>query len=129
IGNFGSTCGNARDGYLFKLKGTKGSVSLLMHDGVFYPETETKKELQTIDGVAGATKIEWNKDGGIPILKEPTKDGTWYAMEKFHESISRNIQPDSNVVTGASTAITVHLANQALYGDGTAKWKRDYDLV
>ncbi|MBC7902763.1 MAG: Gfo/Idh/MocA family oxidoreductase, partial [Gemmatimonadaceae bacterium] len=53
IGNFGSTCGNARDGYLFKLKGTKGSVSLLMHDGVFYPETETKKELQTIDGVAG----------------------------------------------------------------------------
>ncbi len=35
IGNFGSTCGNAYDGYLFKIKGTKGTISLLTDKGSF----------------------------------------------------------------------------------------------
>src|SRR5687767_9834461 len=70
IGSFGATCGNERDGYIFKIKGTKGAVHLLVSEGIFYPEKETKKELTTVDGVAGATKIEWRDDGGIPILKE-----------------------------------------------------------
>jgi hypothetical protein len=83
IGNFGATCGNAHDGYIFKIKGTKGAVHLLMHDGVYYPEPTTKKELQTVDGVTGATKIEWNKEGGINIMNEPMKDGTWYALLEF----------------------------------------------
>jgi predicted dehydrogenase len=37
IGNFGATCANAKDGYLFKLKGSKGSISLSMDKGIFYP--------------------------------------------------------------------------------------------
>jgi predicted dehydrogenase len=47
IGNFGATCGNAHDGYLFKLKGTKGSVRLLVNEGIFYPEASTSHGIKT----------------------------------------------------------------------------------
>ncbi len=70
IGNFGATCANSKEGYIFKIKGSRDSVSLLVNEGIFYPEPETKKQLETVDGVTSATKIEWNRDGGIPILKE-----------------------------------------------------------
>lgn len=128
IGNFGATCGNAKDGYLFKLKGTKGTVSLLMHEGIFYPEAETRKELQTVDGVTGSTKIAWSKDGGIPILKQPTKDGTWYALKEFHTCVTTDKIPVSNVVTGGTTAICVALANNAIYNKTIEKWKSSYNF-
>ena len=129
VGNFGATCANAHEGYIFKIKGTKGMVSLLVDDGVFYPEPETKKALSTVDGVTGATKIEWNKDGGIPILKEKLKDGTWYALQDFYQSIRKGGQPASNVLTGATTACCVHLANKALYGHTVEKWSDDYNFL
>jgi len=129
VGNFGATCGNAHEGYVFKIKGTKGMVSLLVNEGVFYPEPATKKELSTVDGVTGATKIEWNKDGGIPIMKEKLKDGTWYAFQDFYQSIRKGQLPASNVFTGATTACCVHLANQALYGHATEKWKANYNFL
>lgn len=128
IGNFGATCGNAHDGYLFKIKGTKGAVHLLVNDGVFYPEAQTKKELETVDGVAGATRITWNKDGGIPVLQEPMKDGTWYALKDFYSCITEKKKPVSDVVTGASAAITVHLANNAMYSGSMQHWKPAYNL-
>jgi predicted dehydrogenase len=129
IGNFGSMCGNAREGYIFKIKGTKGTVALLMHEGIFYPEESARKELETVDGVSGATKIEWNKDGGVPILNEPMKDGTWYALQDFHKCITEKQQPVSNVITGATTAVCVHLANAATYTHATQQWKSDYNFV
>jgi predicted dehydrogenase len=128
IGNFGATCGNAHDGYLFKLKGTKGSVHLLVNEGIFYPEASTKKELETVDGVAGATRITWNKDGGIPVTQEPMKDGTWYALKDFYTCIREKKQPASSVVTGATTAITVHLSNEAIYSGTVRQWKPAYNL-
>jgi predicted dehydrogenase len=128
IGNFGSTCGNAREGYIFKLKGTKGTVALLVNEGIFYPEPAAKKELETVDGVSGATKIEWNNDGGIPILKEPMKDGTWYALRDFHKSIVEKQQPVSNVITGATTSVCVHLANMAAATRTTQLWKPTYNF-
>lgn len=129
IGNFGATCGNARDGYLFKLKGTKGTVSLLVNEGVFYPEAQTRKDLETVDGVTGATKIIWNKDGGIPILPEPTKDGTWYALNDFYKAITQHQAPASNVFTGAATAVCVHLANKSIYGHTIESWKPEYNFI
>jgi predicted dehydrogenase len=129
IGNFGATCGNAHDGYIFKIKGTKGSVHLLVHDGVYYPEAETKKELQTVDGVTGATKIEWNKEGGINIMNEPMKDGTWYALQEFHQCINEKKMPASNILTGATTAVCVHLANNALFNQTIEKWKPLYNFL
>ncbi len=129
VGNFGATCGNSHEGYVFKIKGTKGMVSLLVNEGVFYPEPDTRKELSTVDGVTGATKIEWNKDGGIPVLKEKLKDGTWYAFQDFYQSIGKGQLPASNVFMGATTACCVHLANQALYGHSIGKWSADYNFL
>ncbi|GAB3905851.1 Gfo/Idh/MocA family protein [Mucilaginibacter boryungensis] len=129
IGNFGATCGNAHDGYLFKIKGTKGTVSLLTDRGVFYPEKELLKEKGLVDGVTGATRITWNKEGGTPILAEPTKDGTWYALKSFYEKIASQTLPDSNVFTGAKTALSVHSANQALYSREIVYWKKEYSVI
>ncbi|GAA4796180.1 Gfo/Idh/MocA family oxidoreductase [Olivibacter ginsenosidimutans] len=128
IGNFGATCGNARDGYLFKIKGTKGMVSLLTDTGLYYPERETRKELETVDGVSGATKLVFNTDGGTPILKEPTKDGTWYALQEFYKSVQNNTIPSSNVHRGASAAICVAMANKAIYNEHIEYWKSSYDV-
>lgn len=129
IGNFGATCGNEKDGYLFKLKGTKGTIQLLVNDGVFFPEKQTKKELETVDGVTGSTKIEWNKEGGIPILKEKSKDGSWYALKEFHKTVTENSKPVSNVITGATTAFCVHLMNQSIYKHSIETWKPEFNLV
>jgi predicted dehydrogenase len=129
IGNFGATCANEKDGYLFKLKGTKGTIELLMDEGIFFPEKQTRKELETVDGVTGASKIEWNKEDGTPILKEKTKDGSWYALQEFYKTITTNSKPVSNVITGAKTACCVHLMNKAIYKDDIEKWKPEYDLA
>ncbi|MEJ5996157.1 Gfo/Idh/MocA family oxidoreductase [Pedobacter sp. Du54] len=126
IGNFGATCGNAHDGYLFKIKGTKGAVSLYPDTGIFYPESETKKELGIVDGVTSATKIVINKDGGIPILDKPTKDGTIYALEEFYAAIVENKMPVSNIKTGTQAAICVAMCNEAIYSGKTQFWKKEY---
>ncbi|SDD34906.1 Predicted dehydrogenase [Mucilaginibacter pineti] len=128
IGNFGAMCGNAHDGYLFKIKGTLGTVSLLTDQGMFYPEKKLLSEKGTVDGVTGATRIVWNKEGGTPILPEATKDGTWYAFNDFYQKILRKELPDSNVFTGARTAISVHLANQALYSKKICSWDNAYKI-
>jgi len=128
IGNFGATCANSREGYVFKIKGSKGTISLLVNNGLFYPEPETKKELSIVDGVTGATKIEWSKDGGIPILNEKLKDGTYYALVDFHKAITEKTQPASNVHTGATTAISVHMANNAIYNHTIERWKDNYTV-
>ncbi len=130
IGNFGATCANSHDGYLFKFKGSKGTISLLIDEGVYYPEKETLKEYhQTVDGVTGATKITWNKDGGIPIVTEPLKDGSWYALNDFQKCINTLTQPFSNVHTGARTAITVHMINQSMAAKSVEKWMPSYNVL
>lgn len=129
IGNFGATCSNAREGYIFKIKGTKGTVELTVNEGFYFPESKTKKELETVDGVTGATKIEWTKEGGIPVLKVKSKDGTWYALKEFYDCIQSKKLPSSNVYTGAKTAIIVKLANESMYQNEISKWKPEYNIV
>lgn len=128
IGNFGAICNNSRDGYLFKLKGSKGTVSLLVDQGIYYPEADQKKQLQTVDGVTGATKIEWNKEGGIPIATGPMKDGTFYALNDFYTCITTGRQPASNIMTGATTAFAVHLINQSAETRQPQQWAPEYNL-
>lgn len=128
IGNFGATCGNAHDGYLFKIKGTKGSVSLLTNTGLFYPEESVKKELGIVDGVTGATKIVVNKDGGIPILDKATIDGTNYALDEFYKSITTRKEPVSNINTGTQAAICVAMCNEAIYSGNKQFWKSEYSV-
>jgi predicted dehydrogenase len=127
IGNFGATCGNAHDGYLFKIKGTKGSVTLLPNTGLFYPEKAIAKELGIVDGVSGATKIVANTDGGIPILDKPTLDGTIYALNEFYKSITEGRTPVSNINTGTQAAICVGICNEAIYTGQRQFWKKEYN--
>lgn len=129
IGNFGATCANERDGYLFKIKGTKGTISLLMNEGIYYPEKSTKKELETVDGVTGATKITWNTDGGFALLSEPTRDGTWYALKDFYTAVNENKLPDSNIYTGAKTAIAVSMINESAFTNTIQNWLPQYNLT
>jgi predicted dehydrogenase len=126
IGNFGATCGNAHDGYLFKIKGTKGAVSLYPNTGIFYPEKETVKQLGIVDGVTSATKIVINTDGGIPILDKPTLDGTNYALNEFYLAIVENKMPVSNIKTGTQAAICVAMCNEAIYTGKSQFWKKEY---
>jgi predicted dehydrogenase len=129
IGNFGATCANSHDGYLFKFKGSKGSISLLVDQAIFYPEKKALKELhETVDGVTGATKITWNKDGGIPIETGPLMDGSWYSLTEFYKCVTSLQQPSSNVYTGAKTAITVGMINKSLFGHSIERWSTAYDL-
>lgn len=128
IGNFGATCGNAHDGYLFKIKGTKGTISLLTNQGLFFPEKAARKEQTVVDGVSGASKIDWNREGGTPLLPEPDKDGTFYALQDFYRCLSTRKLPDSNIYTGATTAISVDLANQALYSGARTQWNPAYTV-
>ena len=129
IGSFGATCANEKEGYLFKLKGSKGTISLLIDEGVFYPEVKAKKDLVIVDGVTGATKIEKNKDGGIPIMNEKGKDGTWYALQEFYKTVTEKVQPVSNVITGATTAFCVDMINKSSYNRTIEKWKGEFNLV
>ncbi|WP_215222990.1 Gfo/Idh/MocA family protein [Echinicola shivajiensis] len=127
IGNFGATCSNAREGYSFSIKGTKGTVDLLMNEGYFYPEKERMEELQIVDGVSGATKLTWKEGKGIPILDEKTKDGTIYALKDFHNSVVNKETPASNVISGATTATCIHLANHSTYNNTIESWKQEYN--
>lgn len=129
VGNFGATCANQHEGYAFKIKGTKGMVSLLMNEGIFYPEPNVKAELQEVDGVSGATKLTWSSDKkGVKILDEPTRDGSYYALEDYHRCLTQSALPYANVVNAGKTAITVALANQSLYEGSTMSWKDEYNL-
>ncbi|RAV27540.1 Gfo/Idh/MocA family protein, partial [Sinomicrobium soli] len=129
IGNFGVTCSNQHDGYSFRIKGSKGTVSLLIRNGLFYPEPETRKELEEVDGVSGATKLTWSKDKkGIKLSNEKLKDGSYYAFRDFYSAISENTLPDSNVYTGGTTAICAALANTSLYTGTVQSWNPEYNL-
>lgn len=130
IGNFGATCANQQDGYSFKIKGNKGMISLLTNEGVFYPEPETRKELEQVDGVSGATRLTWSSDKqGIKILPQPTLDGSIYALEDFYRCLVEKAEPSCNVINAGRTAITVALANESLYTGQRMAWRPEFDLV
>lgn len=129
IGSFGATCSNKHEGYHFKIKGTKGMVSLLMDEGIFYPEEESRAELEQVDGVSGATKLVWADDNrGVKILDKKTRDGSFYALEDFYRCLQENSLPYSNVYNGGRTAIAVALANKSLQNNTVEHWKESYSL-
>jgi predicted dehydrogenase len=129
IGSFGATCSNKHEGYHFKIKGTKGMVSLLMDEGIFYPEEETRAELEQVDGVSGATKLVWADDkSGVKILDKKTRDGSIYALEDFYRCLQENSLPHSNVFNGGRTAIAVALANKSMQDQSIENWKEGYNL-
>lgn len=125
-----SLTANAHEGFLFKFKGSKGTIELGVNDGRVYFERLNEKEKGTVDGVSGATMAAMDKGEGRPIeVKQENEDweGTHYALTEFYESVRDNKMPVSNVFTGAKTALSVRMAINALR-DGTLQtWKEAYD--
>ncbi len=119
-----SLTANAHEGYQFKFKGSLATIELKIDQGWYFLETPNKKEMGTVDGVSGATV---NKGDGKPYPIEVRKEnerweGTHYAFMDFYESIVSGKEPISNVRTGATAAVSVRMAIDALREGTLQEW-------
>lgn len=128
--NLISLTANAHEGYLFKFKGSDGTIELSMDQAWIYPEP-TSPQWGDVDGVTGATIESMNAGKGIPIhyLKKEGWEGSHYALEDFHHCILNGKEPSSNVHTGARAAISVRMAIDALRSRQMTSWKEEYDKI
>lgn len=120
-----SLTSNAHEGYQFKFKGSKGTIELKVDQGWLYYESLNQKELGTVDGVSGATLKKFGSAEGYPIqVEEENKDweGTHYAFMDFYNCIVSKKEPVSNVKTGATAAISVRMAIDALREGKMQEW-------
>lgn len=127
-----SLTANAHEGYLFKFKGSKGTVELGVNGGTVYYEELNEKEKGNVDGVSGATMMAVDKSKGYPIevqQEEEDWEGTHYALSEFYECVRDGKTPVSNVYTGAKTAVSVRMAIDALRGGEIQYWKDKYNKV
>ena len=119
--NFTYLTNNAKDGYLIKVIGDKGTIIIDMKNAWFYPEEKkSNKVYKDVDGVSGAT-VQWGKEDGYHLNVEhlnPTKQ----ALLDFREAILNNKQPKSDIITGAKAAICVQMSLDAMYNNEIVKW-------
>ncbi len=114
---------NAKDDYLIKILGDKGTITIDYTKAWFYPEnTGQKRGLGEVDGVSGAT-IQWEQNKGIPIGVEHL-DPSKQAILDFRDSVMNNKIPESNVFSGGKAAICVQMGLDALYKKEVIQWKQ-----
>jgi len=117
---------NAMDNYKTRIKGNKGTIILDYDKAWFYPEEQENKVLGNVDGVSGAT-VKWDKGKGIPIeviQEEPSKQ----ALIDFKNSIVNRTEPESNIITGAKTAICIQMGLDAMINEEIVSWKSDLGI-
>ena len=115
--NLISLTANAHEGYLFKFKGSKGTIELSVSKGWSYYEKLNAKEKGEVDGVSGATLTASKKGEAMPIQakgKQEGWEGSHYALLNFYQSIIDQKEPYSNVITGAKATVGVRMAIDAL---------------
>ena len=123
---------NANEGYLFKFKGSKGTINLGVSDARLFYEVPNEKEREPgqVDGVSAATLKLLEK--GVEIAADEERDGwegSHYALMEFYQCIRDGKQPVSNVRTGARTTVSVRMAIDALRQGKLQEWKPGYDVV
>ena len=121
-----SLTANAHEGFLFKFKGSKATIELKINEGRIFFERLNKKERGTVDGVSGATMANSDGNEGYPIEVDQEHEGwegTHYAFMDFYDAIQTGKTPISNVHTGATAALTVRMAIDALREGGVQKWE------
>ena len=119
-----SLTANSHEGYLFKFKGSKGTIELNINQGRIFFEPLNEKELGSVDGVSGAT-LKRSDNEGYPIEVEEQNEnweGTHYAFQDFYQAITTGNTPVSNVHTGAKAAIAVRMGINALREGGVQEW-------
>lgn len=119
---FTCICSNATNGYQIKVIGDKGIIIIDFSNAWFYPEENTKKEFENIDGVSGAT-VQWDQGKGIPI-NIGSDNSSKQALEGFRDSILNNKNPESNIVTGTKAAVAVQMGLDAMYENKIVKWRQ-----
>lgn len=126
-----SLTANAYNGFLVEFRGAKGTIRLGIDEATLHWERPNSKVMGTLDGVSGATLKLIEESKGIQIGEEDPNgwEGTHYALQEFYESVRDNKLPVSNVATGASTAISVRLAIDAMRQGGEQLWKKEYDIT
>jgi predicted dehydrogenase len=112
---------NSMDDYKIKVMGDKGTIILDYVKAWFYPEGKKNKEMGEVDGVSGAT-VKWDEGKGYP-LNIDHEDPSKQALRDFRDSIVNNIDPISNITTGANAAICVQMGLDALYNGKIVHWK------
>jgi len=117
---------NAKDDYLIKIFGDKGTITLGYDKAWIYPENNHKKEYGEVDGVSGAT-IAWNPNNGIPIKVEHN-DPSKQALIDFKDNIINNRNPVSNILTGANTAICVQMALDSMRNNKIIYKQKSYKI-
>nr|WP_136249574.1 Gfo/Idh/MocA family oxidoreductase [Ningiella ruwaisensis] len=120
--SYTSLTSNAKDNRKITILGSKGSI--IMHAETAYIYSETLPEsadMGVVDGVSGATMNAWQQDKGVAI-EEDGKDSTAYALIAFREAIANNSQPISDVKSGATTAVVVQMALDAMDSGSTQVW-------
>lgn len=123
-----SILSNEFDGYRMRLFGNEGTIEIGRNKSTLYLERK-KKEKIILDGVTGATKEALDNGKGIDIYTDKVgKDQTVYALESFADCIVNNKKPFCDVVKGMQTAISVHMANNAVSSGATEYWKKEYNL-
>lgn len=113
---------NAKDGYQIKVMGDKGTIIIDRKNAWFYPEGKSEqKVMDDVDGVSGAT-AQWDVEKGYQINKEHL-DPSKQALLDFKNSILNNKTPQSDILTGAKTAVCVQMGLDAMYNNEIVKWK------
>lgn len=117
---------NAKDDYLIKVHGDKGTVIIDYQKAWKYPEGKYNKVMGDVDGVSGAT-ASWTEGRGNPIdynHKEPSRQ----ALEDFKFAILNNTAPLSNIKSGAAVALAVDMGIRAMDTEQVVSWEPKYNL-
>ena len=125
-----SLTANAYEGYLMEFKGSKGTISLTMDEARLYGEGGGAA-LGQVDGVSSATMSADKAKDGIKIWAPEEKEGfnnTMYALDHFYNAVRDKTLPYSNVYNGATTAICVKMAVDAMRNEQILHWKPEYNV-
>ncbi len=117
---------NAKDDYLIKVHGDKGTVIIDYQKAWKYPEGKYNKIMGDVDGVSGAT-ASWTEGRGNPIDYNH-KDPSRQALEDFKSAIINNTTPMSNIKSGAAVSFAVDMGIRAMDTEQVVAWDPKYNL-
>jgi len=133
--SFTSLTANSLDGYRVAVLGSRGSLILTTRRGWFVPESEPERPPEGLDLVTGASVRAASASGYKAAdgraafrLNAPADDPTPRALEDFASAIAGERAPASSVYTGATVAIMVQLALDAMDTGRLQHWRPDYVL-
>ena len=111
---------NAKDDYKIMVMGDKGTLTIFYDKAWFYPEGSYNPNYGEVDGVSGAT-TNWTQGKGTSLDIQHI-DPTKQALIDFKDAILNNIEPLSNVITGAKAAYAVDMGIKAMDTEKTIYW-------